>query len=244
MVAAIGARQERDGIRGNVAEIGVHHGKLFILLYLLTKADERGVAIDLFSLQHLNIDRSGKGNLARFLTNLRCHADTDRVIVHEGDSTALDGAMLVRLGGGPFRLISIDGGHTAEITLADLRTAESALAPGGVVILDDCFNESWPGVSEGVHRYFSESPAVVPFAIGGNKVLFCRAASVATYVDALRAAVPKRVDHSFLGSPVVYLDFSPFSWAEYIGRQRWWGAMRETPFGHAFRSIYKLAVRR
>jgi len=99
-------------------------------------------------------------------------------------------------------------------------------------------------VSEGVHRYFSQSPTVVPFAIGGNKVLFCRAAALATYVDALRAAVPKSGDDSFLGSPVVCLDFSPFSWAEYIGRQRWWGAMRETPFGHAFRSIYKLAVRR
>jgi len=58
-IAALGERQRALGVEGGIAEIGVHHGKLFILLYLLGRAPERAVAIDLFEDQHLNIDLSG-----------------------------------------------------------------------------------------------------------------------------------------------------------------------------------------
>ena len=142
--------QRKAGISGGVAEIGVHHGRLFILLYLLGVTGEPAVAIDLFSQQELNIDHSGAGDLERFKKNLKRHADTNRLILYEGDSTKLDPRQLVDLGGGQLRLISIDGGHTAEITSHDLYVSEGALAQGGVIILDDCFNDTWPGVVEGV----------------------------------------------------------------------------------------------
>ena len=48
IVVALTERQRSLGIGGGVAEIGVHHGKLFILLYLLGQASEKAVAIDLF----------------------------------------------------------------------------------------------------------------------------------------------------------------------------------------------------
>jgi hypothetical protein len=54
------------GITGNVAEIGVHHGRLFILLYLLTSPDERALAVDLFSGQERNIGSSGHGGPGTF----------------------------------------------------------------------------------------------------------------------------------------------------------------------------------
>ena len=164
MIATLSAVQEAQRVSGNVAEIGVHHGKLFILLYLLARGDERAVAVDLFADQTRNVDQSGGGDLDKFLVNLARHADADmrRLVVHEGDSTALDGAALRRLAGGVYRLISIDGGHTAETTAHDLAIAVEALAPGGVIILDDYFNEMWPGVSESVHRYFRERRGILP----------------------------------------------------------------------------------
>ena len=140
-IVLLSEEQRRSRLSGGVAEIGVHHGKLFILLYLLSSDNELAVAIDLFSHQELNIDHSGAGDLECFKRNLCRHADTRRLVVHEGDSMQLTAAQLLELGGGPLRMISIDGGHTADITAHDLATAEGALAEGGIVLLDDCFKE-------------------------------------------------------------------------------------------------------
>jgi len=140
-VAALSERQRALGVGGGIAEIGVHHGKLFILLYLLGRAPERAVAIDLFEDQHLNIDLSGSGDLAKFHRNLLRHADDARLALHQGNSMDLTGADLVRLAEGPLRFVSVDGGHTAETTAHDLAVADAALAEGGVIVLDDAFNE-------------------------------------------------------------------------------------------------------
>lgn len=130
--------QESLGIQGGVGEIGVHHGKFFVLLYLLTRSDERGVALDLFEQQELNTDRSGHGDRAVFERNLARHAGgNERVTILAGDSTGIGGRDLRAAAGGPLRLLSIDGGHLARIVRHDLQTARDALVDGGVVVLDD-----------------------------------------------------------------------------------------------------------
>ena len=215
-IVLLSRQQRNENLSGGVAEIGVHHGKLFILLYLLSAENEPAVAIDLFSHQDLNVDRSGAGDLERFKQNLCRHADASRLIIHEGDSTELTAARLLELGRGPFRLISIDGGHTAEITAHDLSTAEGALADGGIVILDDCFNEEWPGVSDGVHLYFSEPRSIVPFGIGAGKTFFCQPAFAERYVAVLRRLDTKAVERDFLGCRVVCFNFTPWSFARWL----------------------------
>src|SRR4051794_25250776 len=149
LIDAVEGRQRVLGVDGHVAEIGVHHGKLFILLSLLRRPGERAVALDLFEDQELNVDNSGRGDRERFLANVdRHHRDAPDVVVQKADSNELDGAGLRQLAGGPLRIVSVDGGHTAELTAHDLTTAADALADGGVVILDDCFNEVFPAVAE------------------------------------------------------------------------------------------------
>jgi hypothetical protein len=215
-IVHLSQEQRSANLSGSVAEVGVHHGKLFILLYLLGSEYEPGVAIDLFSHQHLNVDRSGAGDLNSFRRNLRRHADLSRLILHEGDSTQLTSAHLLELGAGPFRLFSIDGGHTAEITAHDLATAEGALAEGGIIILDDCFNEEWPGVSDGVHRYFSQPRSIVPFAIGAGKTFFSHPAFAQRYAAVLLKMDPKAVEHDFLGSRVVCFNFKPWTLSGWV----------------------------
>lgn len=227
--------QRNAKISGPVAEIGVHHGKLFILLYLLTSENELAVAIDLFSHQELNADRSGAGDLERFKRNMHRHAEMSRLVVHEGDSTQLTARQLLDLGSGPFRLISIDGGHTAEITAHDLTTSEGALAEGGIIILDDCFNEAWPGVSDGVHLHFSEPRSIVPFGIGAGKTFFCRSAYVQRYVTVLRKMDDKAVEHDFLGHRVVCFHFAPWTLARWV---------RKVDASRMFRRIYHDALSR
>ncbi|MGO9436329.1 MAG: class I SAM-dependent methyltransferase [Terracidiphilus sp.] len=218
--------QRHTGLSGGAAEIGVHHGKLFILLYLLGEQDEAAVAVDLFSQQELNLDRSGEGDLERFKRNLERHADTARLVVHEGDSKRLAGPRLIELGRGPLRLISIDGGHTSEITAHDLATAEEALAEGGIVILDDCFKEMWPGVSDGVHRFFSQPRSIQPFAIGSNKTFFCQPGFAAKYGEALRKLSARFVEQTFLGSPVISFEFTPRTFGAWYRKVDAWRGIR------------------
>lgn len=230
--------QRRANVSGGAAEIGVHHGKLFIVLYLLCSDEERAVAIDLFSLQHLNFEGSGAGDLERFKKNLIRHADTRHLVIHEGDSTMLTANDLVRLGNGPLRLISIDGGHTPEITAHDLGTAEGALADGGIIILDDCFNESFPGVAEGVIRFFSTPRSIVPFAVGAGKTFFCHPNYARQFSDALRPLPAKIAEREFLGREVLCLEFSPPTLAERIGKIQAWRSVKDLPPARLMRRAY------
>ncbi len=241
MVVAIAAVQRAQAVGGHIAEIGVHRGRLFILLYLLRRDGERALAIDLFSDQERNPEHSGHGDLDIFRANMARHADTDSLVVHEGDSTAIDGATVTRLLGGACRLFSIDGGHTPEITAHDLAVAEAALAPGGVIILDDVFNEMWPGVSEGLNRYFHARRGIVPFAIGGNKTFLCAPPFAARYIDALRPIAVKTAERDFLGARVLCCDFAPLSLAERVGRYAAWRAVKDIGPLKIARRAYHLA---
>jgi hypothetical protein len=223
--------QRALGVEGGIAEIGVHHGKLFILLYLLGRDGEKAVAVDLFEDQHLNIDQSGSGDLARFRRNLERHADSRRLVLHKGNSMELSGATLTRLADGPLRFVSVDGGHTAEITAHDLGTAEAALAEGGIVVVDDVFNEQWPGVADGVHRYFERRPNLVPFAIGANKTYFCRPSHRDIYHDAVAAVASTVTASEFLGQPVACLHFWRRKLKDRVAQSPAWRRLRATPVG-------------
>jgi hypothetical protein len=168
----LNAAQRTKQVSGAVAEIGVHHGKLFIGLRLLQPPGGKSVAIDIFGDQDLNIDGSGHGNFEKFENNVTLWSSMDDVVVHQGDSTRLEPAKLRELAGGGVRFFSVDGGHTDEIVFSDMKLAEATLADGGIVIADDVFNEYWPGVATGTLRYLSDGAKLAPFLIGFNKVFF------------------------------------------------------------------------
>ena len=218
--------QDHQGVSGAVAEIGVHHGKLFIGLQLLNGAGIPAVAIDVFGDQDLNVDQSGRGDLGRFEANVRRWADWSSVVVKQSDSAHVTGAEVRELAQGPVRLFSVDGGHTEEIVQHDLRTAEQSLAPGGIALVDDVFNAEWPGVSVGAMRYLDTEGALVPFAIGFNKVYLTDAAHTAPYRDAVRRAYGDRwrMAHKtsvFHRSDVEVLWPTPVTPRAVLRRSRW-----------------------
>ena len=183
--------QQAGGVEGGAAEIGVHHGQLFVALQLLNPG-RPAVAIDVFGDQQLNRDSSGEGDLAWFRANVERWGDPATLVVRQADSTTLTGDDVRELAQGPVRLFSVDGGHTEDVVRTDLRTAEEALADGGVVVLDDVFNPEWPGVSVGTLRYLDADPALEPFAIGFNKVFLTQPPHAATYRTALRTTFGRR----------------------------------------------------
>ncbi|WP_123025560.1 class I SAM-dependent methyltransferase [Mycolicibacterium stellerae] len=192
ILRVLNSAQRSQNVSGAVAEVGVHHGRLFIGLSLLQRSEEYSVAIDLFDDQLRNIDHSGKGDLATFQKNVRRWSSLDNVVIHQGDSTHLLSDELSKLARAQIRLFSVDGGHTDQIVFSDMMLAESTTAPGGIVVADDVFNQYWPGVATGTLRYLSGSGGLVPFAIGFNKVFFSFAGHAEFYRGILRKSFQDR----------------------------------------------------
>jgi hypothetical protein len=161
------------GIRGSTLEIGVHHGASAIGVAALRAPGASFVAIDLFEeLQQGNVSGSGLGDRATFLANMeRVHGDLSFVKVIASPSSRVTPRQL----GGGFSFCHIDGGHSDVETYSDLRLCSEIAAPGGLIGLDDYFNPTFPGVSEGAVRFMEENPGKLrPLAVGYNKVLFQR----------------------------------------------------------------------
>ncbi len=186
--AELGALQKRLGVRGAVSEIGVHHGRLFILLHLLTDAPEKSVAWDLFESQYENADGSGHGDRRLLQTNLVKHGcDLSRIKINTVNSLTLTASRITAECESKVRIFSVDGGHSAESTYNDLNVATNSLCEGGVILLDDFFNADWPGVAEGACRYLHHCQrSLFPVAIVGNKFIFTNTKAMAKiYASAL-----------------------------------------------------------
>ena len=168
MIAELLVRQVSATVRGDVCEIGVHHGRLFLILANAVVAGERAVAVDVFDAQDKNLDASGAGDRNILEQHIAVYAPGARCEIIQESSLDLEQAGFCS---SRFRFMSIDGGHTATVVVNDLRLAERTLLPTGIVALDDVLNHAWPGVVTGLSRYLIEGGTLVPFAIIPNKLL-------------------------------------------------------------------------
>jgi hypothetical protein len=194
---------------GGVCEIGVHHGKFYLLLNQVTEAEDSSFAIDLFEDQSLNIDKSGMGSADAFRANLNLYdvhqgRNTTLISADSTDSHAV-GELLEKIGRGSIRFFSIDGGHTARHTINDLNLANLLTKNSGVVILDDVLNHHWLGVFEGVVKFLLSEPTLIPFAIGYNKLFLCKLSYHEKYLLAFQQSPLRQKVVDFLGSKLVAL---------------------------------------
>jgi hypothetical protein len=212
-LSAIEVLQRQLGIAGDVCEIGVHHGKSFLCLALGLPPGDRAVAVDVFEDQHLNTDRSGRGDRAVFQRNLADHGASGNVDIVQASSLDLHESGFVARGR-RFRLFSIDGGHTPDVTANDLRVAERTLVERGVAVLDDLLNPAFLGVITGLFQYWAGGGTLVPVAVVPGKLLLVTNADEAIaqrafLVEHFGAAVRKR--QVPLGN--AYVDvFNQFPW--------------------------------
>ncbi|MDP9089318.1 MAG: class I SAM-dependent methyltransferase [Pseudomonadota bacterium] len=223
--------QQESGISGASTEIGVHHGKLFILLHL-AGSQQKDLAIDVFDDQHLNTDRSGRGDRRRFIDNVIRWGGTPETIdiLQKSSLSVSEDEILRRVGRSV--LFSIDGGHTEECAFHDLKLADAVLHPEGVVILDDFFNESWPEVCVGAMKYFSDSSARLrPFALTAGKMYLCTSENNAFYRNNLRIRFSAREydkEASMFGSPVQLMGMTEQQLSKSVKLRRF---LRESPLG-------------
>ena len=167
--------QNKHGCQGDISEIGVHHGKSFIPLLMLLADDEKGVAIDCYDQQHLNVDKSGKGSLTKLEENCKAVNKWEQVVVCKGNSIDMNPEEWLIDQNRKFRIFSVDGCHTKEATYIDLVNVASVMSNMGVIIVDDYLNLSWPGVRAGVDQFMSETKEWRPIFLGYNKMFLCRA---------------------------------------------------------------------
>jgi Methyltransferase domain len=201
--------QRGHGITGSLCEIGVHHGRTFILLALLQERGERVVGIDLFeSGQDQNHDASGSGSMQSLRKNLLHHAPDCQP--HLVTANSFDLSVEQRGLMAPARLFHIDGGHYLEVVLNDLALAQAALGPGGIIVVDDYWHSLFPEVHEAVHRYFytATSLRAVPFMTGKNKIFLAHTSHRERLLGFLKERLPpeKRRPIKLLGYDAICCD--------------------------------------
>lgn len=248
LFAGIAAIQAEAGVSGSVGEIGVHHGRMFMILGLALQPDERAFAIDVFADQHLNTDGSGLGDEGIFRRNLaRFGIPADRVSVLRRSSLEITWPdIAAEVGGAPARLFSVDGGHTTELTYNDFSIAEDGLASGGVVVLDDYFTTAFPGVSEGAARLMLERPGrLAPFAIGDSRTFFARPDWVPRYAQALAEGVgaSKMLKTAGFWGQEVPVFRTPTRLLHHVRRSRLARRLRDHPVGIALKPVVRRSLR-
>lgn len=198
--------QQKNGIAGAIAEIGVFHGKFFLGL-VKTKNVPGNYAIDVFSMQRFNLDGAGAGNLEKVKANMVLTGTPDGDVEFlERDSMAIDRCEIEDIRGrtdGGFSMFSVDGCHMVEHTINDTRIAMKLTRPGGIIFVDDYYNANWPGVQEGICKLFlTDCPRFVPLVFSCNKLILCHISYHAEYLkyvaEFIKARFPttrmKRVD--------------------------------------------------
>ena len=196
IVDVIGTILDANKVGGNIAEFGVHHGLFLFLLNTLRNDDEECFAIDVFGDQHLNIDVSGGGSLAMFLSHIETLLGPQRrsFRIVQRDTTSFSARELAELfGEAGVKFFSIDAGHTILHTCNDLSLAQEVLVPGGIVALDDYLSVHWPSVTEGFYRFMgAQNRRLKPFLYFQNKLFLTTVSQHGRYLEQLRSAIEAR----------------------------------------------------
>lgn len=187
IMAALAEQQTRLGLGGDLAEIGVHHGKSFLVLANCVAPGEKIFAIDVFEDQHKNVDKSGLGDRQIFRDNVKAHAPGTAPEIIQESSLDLPAMGWPQSHANSIRFFAIDGSHTREATLNDLKIAEQTTKDGAIVALDDVLSSHWLGVISGLFDYLSSGGELVPFAIIPDKLLLSKGQKFkGTWIELIR----------------------------------------------------------
>ncbi len=102
---------------------------------------------------------------------MKVYCENPNVFVSKLDSTDSATLSFVKSLERRFRFFSIDGGHTVQYLLSDLRIAEETLSNGGFVLVDDYCSPGFPGVAEGIIGYLQRGGRLLPVCAAGGKLI-------------------------------------------------------------------------
>jgi hypothetical protein len=144
--------QSISGVTGDLLEIGSYHGRSTAVIGRCVQPGERFIICDTFEspdgddgYPELPTPDGLRRTLRRLAPNLQ---EPD---IRSARSDELD------LTGVELRFAHIDGGHTHEVVLHDLRPTAAHLAPAGIIAVDDYQHHEWPDVTTAVDAFMAES---------------------------------------------------------------------------------------
>lgn len=204
-------------IPGNIAEIGVYCGKLFALLSMGLRESETAYGLDLYDYDK----RPAAENRERLQTafaKLEIPHHIFKLITANSQNLDEKGMSEI-LGSAPVRMMSVDGDHSKNGALHDLKLAMEVVNSSGVILVDDLFNEFFPGVTEAIFSVFSQptggwKPIAIaafrgPIMSGASKLIVVHESQIANYRAYLRVLNRPnfRTVRTFLGEPVMIFDY-------------------------------------
>ena len=162
---------------GSLIEIGVYHGRRFIMFASLMDDEDKALAIDVWSNydDDLTHDWSGyNADRGHFEQNLKKYIPDKRVGILQRDSRLLstqDFDFFL-----PCSIFSIDGNHSHQCTINDLDLAASSINDTGIIILDDYFSRYWPGAKSGIDTWLRnpENSEYVMLYAHSSMVIICK----------------------------------------------------------------------
>ena len=178
------------GIKGDIMEIGTYYGKSSAVLGQFLAADEEFYCCDTF-IGYRAIENNFRTSFEAFFEKITGRKANVRQMV----STELTPELLDHK---QFRIWHIDGWHSFEDTLSDLKLGASMLKEHGMIIADDFLNQDWLGVGQAVNEFLRTTDYCL-VAQGYNKSIIVRKEDYQLYFDGIKAtqAIPKS-PHNFL----------------------------------------------
>jgi len=191
--------QQAAGIEGEICELGSYKGRSAIVLGKVKRPTERLFCLCRFEEQYA----------AEFRENVRRlmpEALSTLVAIRVPDLMELR-APPQQMDGVSLRFLHIDAGHGHREVLNDLRNFAPRVTAGGVVVLDDVFDPSFPGVATAMAEYClsSQAEGLVPFATSPSKAYLCHRPYAPFYQRALvgSGAAGGMMVEDGLGGPVL-----------------------------------------
>ncbi|MEU8826591.1 class I SAM-dependent methyltransferase [Streptomyces sp. NPDC048636] len=145
-------RQGRHEQRGDLLEMGVYLGKSAIFTAAYLHEGERFTVCDLFDADAPD-ERNAAEARKSYATLTRTAFEQNYLAFHDELPRVIQGPTSVvpgRVDPDSCRFVHVDASHLYEHVAGDIDTARTALAPGGLVVLDDFRSEHTPGVAAAV----------------------------------------------------------------------------------------------
>lgn len=197
--------QKRRDIRGSLCEIGVHHGRLFLLLALSRRPGEVALAIDLFEDDAVNTGaHAGRdGALQRNARKLEIPLSNEEIV--KSSSHDLTADQIRSRAQGSIRFFSIDGGHLYGDVQNDLRLAQQCISADSIIAVDDFFSVLWPEVSFATYDFLRAQSEIVPVCATRSKLYLAPRQSAQRLLDDALSSLPHGL-YFHLQSPVPFLN--------------------------------------
>jgi predicted O-methyltransferase YrrM len=169
--------QAAAGVRGDMLEIGCFHGRSAALLAMKIRAGERLILCDAFDLPITEAygDQPTPAGVRQNIADAVPEFDSRQLDIVRTVSADLRLALDIKL-----RFAHVDGGHSRNEALSDLRLCAVRLVPGGVLVADDYRHPRYPGVSSAVEQFLAERADFCVLAdlnrsgAQGRKIYLCR----------------------------------------------------------------------